>query len=156
MIIKNIRAQTGLFRDINDDDPENDIREAFRCFDKDALGYIPVPSKINRILLVSRIHKHWMLWSLFHLSFAFLDPNCYIFLHCTDLTHILETLGERMDPVETEEMMLLADEDGDGNINYEEFISMLFKVSVWKCVLIERYFAYLFQRPHSQEYKNIV
>ena len=83
-----------------------------------------------------------MLWSLFHLSFAFLDPTCYIFLHCTDLTHILETLGERMDPVETEEMMLLADEDGDGNINYEEFISMLFKVSVWKCVLIRRYFAY--------------
>ena len=25
-------------------------------------------------------------------------------------------------------MMILADEDGDGNINYEEFISMLFKV----------------------------
>ena len=35
-----------LFRDINDDDLENDIREAFRCFDKDALGYIPVPSGI--------------------------------------------------------------------------------------------------------------
>ena len=34
-----------MFRDINDDDLENDIREAFRCFDKDALGYIPVPSK---------------------------------------------------------------------------------------------------------------
>ena len=34
-----------IFRDINDDDLENDIREAFRCFDKDALGYIPVRSK---------------------------------------------------------------------------------------------------------------
>jgi hypothetical protein len=33
-----------IFRDINDDDLDNDIREAFRCFDKDALGYIPVPS----------------------------------------------------------------------------------------------------------------
>ena len=32
-------------RDINDDDLENDIREAFRVFDKDALGYIPVPSR---------------------------------------------------------------------------------------------------------------
>ena len=36
-----------IFRDINDDDLENDIREAFRCFDKDALGYIPVPSEDN-------------------------------------------------------------------------------------------------------------
>ena len=34
-----------IIRDINDDNLENDIREAFRCFDKDALGYIPVPSK---------------------------------------------------------------------------------------------------------------
>ena len=33
-----------------------------------------------------------------------------------------------MAPEETQEMMVLADEDGDGNINYEEFISMLFKV----------------------------
>ena len=33
-------------RDINDDDLENDIREAFRVFDKDALGYIPVPSRL--------------------------------------------------------------------------------------------------------------
>ena len=32
-----------LFRDIYDDDLENDIREAFRCFDKDGLGYISVP-----------------------------------------------------------------------------------------------------------------
>ena len=44
------------------------------------------------------------------------------------MTHILETLGDKLAPVETREMMALADEDGDGNINYEEFISMLFKV----------------------------
>ena len=52
----------------------------------------------------------------------------FIFLHCVDLTHILETLGDKLAHMETEEMMVLADEDGDGNINYEEFISMLFKV----------------------------
>ena len=32
-------------RDIHDDDLENDIREAFWCFDKEGLGYISVPSK---------------------------------------------------------------------------------------------------------------
>ena len=80
MIIENIRAQPELFRDINDDDLENDIREAFRCFDKDALGYIPVPSKIIQIFLVSHSHKHWLLWSLFHLSFAFLGPICFYIL----------------------------------------------------------------------------
>ena len=94
-----------LFRDINDDDLENDIREAFRCFDKDALGYIPFPSGIIQ-----------------HFSLNFL------FSFSTDLSHILESLGDKLASVETLEMMILADEDGDGNINYEEFISLLFKV----------------------------
>ena len=31
-------------REIHDDDIENDIREAFRCFDKDGHGFISVPS----------------------------------------------------------------------------------------------------------------
>ena len=35
-----------IYRDIYDDDLENDIREAFRCFDKDGLGYISVPGNI--------------------------------------------------------------------------------------------------------------
>ena len=32
-----------------------------------------------------------------------------------------------MDKVESEEFMRLADLDGDGNVNYEEFVTMLFK-----------------------------
>ena len=98
-----------IFRDINDDDLENDIGEAFRCFDKDALGYIPVPSGLLNYFLV-------------------------LFLFYPDLTRILETLGDKLAPVETQEMMILADEDKDGNINYEEFISMLFKVGLLRLV----------------------
>jgi len=74
-------------KDIHDDDLENDIREAFRCFDKDGLGYITV----------------------------------------ANLTHILESLGDKLDTEETEEFMRIADEDGDGNVNYEEFVSIMFK-----------------------------
>ena len=33
----------------------------------------------------------------------------------------------QMDKVESEEFMRLADLDGDGNVNYEEFVTMLFK-----------------------------
>ena len=98
-------------RDINDDDLENDIREAFRCFDKDALGYISVPSKaiiITALFIKSKV----------------------------DLTNILENLGEKLSAVETREMMVMADEDGDGNINYEEFISMLFKVIIMMMIMM--------------------
>ena len=46
-------------------------------------------------------------------------------------------------------MMILADEDGDGNINYEEFISMLFKVGVTQATLLLGIHLF-FQRPHGQ------
>ena len=52
------------------------------------------------------------------------------------MTNILETLGEKLSAVETREMMVMADEDGDGNINYEEFISMLFKVIIMMMIMM--------------------
>ena len=42
----NFSISSFIYRDIYDDDLENDIREAFRCFDKDGLGYISVPGNI--------------------------------------------------------------------------------------------------------------
>jgi hypothetical protein len=72
------------FRDINDDDLENDIREAFRCFDKDALGYIPVPSE-----------------NILELLFFF-----FLYLSLLDLTRILETLGDKLAPLETQVKIL--------------------------------------------------
>merc|ERR1719347_2390605 len=76
-----------MTREIHDADIEEEIREAFRVFDKEGHGFISVP----------------------------------------DLTHVLQTLGEKLAPDETQELMSEADLDGDGNINYEEFITMLFK-----------------------------
>ena len=36
----------------------------------------------------------------------------------------------KLDEFETQEFMRLADLDGDGNVNYEEFVTMLFKKEV--------------------------
>ena len=72
------------------------------------------------------IRMPWAIF-LFQVSRVYRLKNCDL-TKTKDLTHILETLGDKLAAVETREMMALADEDGDGNINYEEFISMLFKV----------------------------
>jgi len=78
-----------MTREIHDTDIEEEIREAFRVFDREGHGFIKVP----------------------------------------DLTHVLQTLGEQLAPEETQELISEADLDGDGNINYEEFVTMLFKQS---------------------------
>lgn len=76
-----------MTKEIHDNDIEEEIREAFRVFDREGHGFITVP----------------------------------------DLTHVLQTLGEKLTSEETRELILEADLDGDGNINYEEFVTMLFK-----------------------------
>ena len=38
-----------LFRELHDDEIEDEIREAFRCFDRDGHGFIPISGRQNRI-----------------------------------------------------------------------------------------------------------
>ena len=44
-------------RDIHDDEIEDDIREAFRCFDKDGHGFIPIAGSIINIWLPIQLLK---------------------------------------------------------------------------------------------------
>merc|ERR1719347_212229 len=63
-----------MTREIHDPEIEEEIREAFRVFDRENYGFITVH----------------------------------------DLTHVMQTLGEKLSPEETQELILEADLDGDG------------------------------------------
>merc|ERR1712241_797492 len=81
-----------MTRDLHDDEIEDEIREAFRCFDKEGHGFIPV----------------------------------------TDLSRVLQNVGDKLSESETEEFLTEADLDGDGNVNYEEFVMLIFKKSTFQ------------------------
>ena len=51
------------------------------------------------------------------------DGNGYITSH--ELRHVMTNLGEALSPEEVEEMIKEADLDGDGQIDYEEFVRMM-------------------------------
>ena len=71
---------TLMSRNMKDRDTEEDeIREAFRVFDKDGNGYISA----------------------------------------AELRHVMTSLGEKLTEEEVEEMIIEADTDGDGQLNYE-------------------------------------
>merc|ERR1712128_292427 len=76
-----------MTRDFKDSDIEDEIREAFKVFDKEGNGFISTP----------------------------------------DLMEIMQSVGDVLSLEETEEMIAEADIDGDGNVNYEEFVGMIFK-----------------------------
>jgi len=66
-------------------DTEEELREAFRVFDRDGSGFISA----------------------------------------AELRHIMTHLGEKLSEEEVNEMMKEADPDGDGQVNYEEFIKVI-------------------------------
>lgn len=51
------------------------------------------------------------------------DGNGFITSH--ELRHVMTNLGQSLSPEEIEEMVREADIDGDGQINYDEFVKMM-------------------------------
>lgn len=74
-----------MSRKIKDTDTEEEIREAFRVFDRDGRGFIAA----------------------------------------AELRHIMTNLGEKLTEEEADEMIREADFNNDGNINYEQFITVM-------------------------------
>ncbi|KAJ9700489.1 hypothetical protein PVL29_006014 [Vitis rotundifolia] len=66
-------------------DAEEELKEAFKVFDKDQNGYISA----------------------------------------TELRHVMINLGEKLTDEEVEQMIREADLDGDGQVNYDEFVKMM-------------------------------
>lgn len=51
---------------------------------------------------------------------------CFMSLHFTfQLRHVMTNLGEKLTDEEVDEMIREADIDGDGQVNYEEFVRMM-------------------------------
>lgn len=59
----------------------------------------------------------------------FLVYSCYsMCFHCAQLRNVMFNLGERLTDEEAEQMIREADLDGDGQVNYEEFVRMMLAV----------------------------
>ena len=58
-------------------------------------------------------------------AFRAFDKNGNGFISAAELRHVMTNLGERITDEEVDEMMREADIDGDGQINFEEFVAMM-------------------------------
>ena len=60
-------------------------------------------------------------------AFAVFDKEKVGKISAAELRHVIANLGEKVDDDELEEMMLEADKDNNGTIDYSEFVNVLFK-----------------------------
>ena len=91
---------TMMARKMKDTDSEEEIREAFRF--ENSLGSP---------------------WIYHYFSVFDKDGNGYI--SAAELRHVMTNLGEKLTDEEVDEMIREADIDGDGQVNYEEFVAMM-------------------------------
>ncbi len=57
-------------------------------------------------------------------AFKVFDKDGNGFISAAELRHIMTNLGEKLTDEEVDEMIREADVDGDGQINYEEFVKV--------------------------------
>ena len=90
-------------REFSASEIEEEIREAFRVFDREGNGFISTQG--------NTVEKE-------------LKETNDLFI---ELSEVMTSLGDILSDEETDELIAEADIDGDGNINYEEFVEMLFR-----------------------------
>ncbi len=113
---------TMMARKMKDTDSEEEIREAFRVFDKVCLScnyftWLFITDKIDTTLSHSSDAEIFPPFLWLTLSFSLQDGNGYI--SAAELRHVMTNLGEKLTDEEVDEMIREADIDGDGQVNYE-------------------------------------
>merc|ERR1711953_1289604 len=58
-------------------------------------------------------------------AFSVFDKDGNGFISAAELRHVMTNLGEKLTDEEVDEMIREADIDGDGQVNYEEFVTMM-------------------------------
>ena len=59
------------------------------------------------------------------LFFSVFDKDGNGYISAAELRHVMTNLGEKLTDEEVDEMIREADIDGDGQVNYEEFVAMM-------------------------------
>ena len=79
------------------------VREAFRVFDSDGSGFIDA-EELRQVIIIMMMIKTMMIIMM---------------------VQVMVNLGEKLSEDEVEMMIKEADTNGDGLVNYEEFINMM-------------------------------
>jgi len=111
-----------VMRSLGQNPTEAELQDMINEVDADGNGTIDFPEFLN---LMARKMKDTDSEEELKEAFRVFDKDQNGFISAAELRHVMTNLGEKLTDDEVDEMIREADVDGDGQINYEEFVKMM-------------------------------
>lgn len=103
---------------------ENELRDLISEVDTDSNGVIDFQEFLS---MMSRRMRDPDSEEELREAFKVFDKDGNGYISASELKQVMASLGEKLTPDELSEMMREADANGDGQISYEEFVTMMGK-----------------------------
>jgi len=111
-----------VMRSLGQNPTEAELQDMINEVDADGNGTIDFPEFLS---LMARKMKDTDTEEELIEAFKVFDRDGDGFISAGELRHSMTNLGEKLSDVEVDEMIREADLDGDGQINYDEFVKMM-------------------------------
>jgi len=111
-----------VMRSLGQNPTEAELADMINEVDADGNGTIDFPEFLT---MMARKMKDTDSEEEIAEAFKVFDKDGNGFISAAELRHIMTNLGEKLTDEEVDEMIREADIDGDGQINYEEFVKMM-------------------------------
>eukprot|EP01026_Neomeris_dumetosa_P002408 TRINITY_DN106507_c0_g1_i1.p2 TRINITY_DN106507_c0_g1~~TRINITY_DN106507_c0_g1_i1.p2 ORF type:complete len:204 (-),score=30.94 TRINITY_DN106507_c0_g1_i1:245-856(-) len=111
-----------VMRSLGQNPTEAELQDMINEVDADGNGTIDFPEFLS---LMARKMKDTDTEEELIEAFKVFDRDGNGLISAAELRHVMTNLGEKLTDEEVDEMIREADIDGDGHINYEEFVRMM-------------------------------
>ncbi|TEB30939.1 calmodulin [Coprinellus micaceus] len=111
-----------VMRSLGQNPTEAELQDMINEVDADGNGTIDFPEFLT---MMARKMKDTDSEEEIKEAFKVFDKDGNGYISAAELRHVMTNLGEKLSDSEVDEMIREADVDGDGQINYEEFVKMM-------------------------------
>ncbi|KAJ0987294.1 hypothetical protein J5N97_005650 [Dioscorea zingiberensis] len=114
-----------VLRSLGQNPTEAELRDMISVVDVDQNGVIDFPEFLH---MMAHKMKDPDSEEELREAFKFIDKDQNGFISAAELRQVMINLGEKVTDEEVDEMMRMADIDGDGQVNYEEFVKLMLAI----------------------------
>ncbi|KAK3809400.1 MAG: putative calmodulin [Benniella sp.] len=111
-----------VMRSLGQNPTESELQDMVNEVDADGNGTIDFPEFLT---MMARKMKDTDSEDEIKEAFKVFDKDGNGYISPAELRHVMANLGEKLSDEEIDQMVREADQDGDGNINYDEFVKMM-------------------------------